>query len=199
MAFDFIGIIIFLFAIAAHEASHAFVADRLGDATARLSGRLTLNPLAHLDPFGALAFLFVGIGWAKPVPINPLNFTNPVADEIKTALAGPASNIVLAVIFAFLYHILSAPLGVSVARLFLLAVQLNLLLAIFNLLPLPPLDGSKLLRPFLNFETYLRLQQYGGILLIVLLVGLGSVYPSFFNIIRVPVDFLYGLLTGQAL
>lgn len=199
MAFDFIGIIIFLFAIAAHEASHAFVADRLGDATARLSGRLTLNPLAHLDPLGALAFLFVGIGWAKPVPVNPLNFSNPVADEIKTALAGPASNIILAVIFAFLYHTLDAPLGVSVARLFLLAVQLNLLLAVFNLLPLPPLDGSKLLRPFLNFETYLRLQQYGGIILIILLVGLGSVYPSFFNIIRVPVDFLYGLLTGQTL
>jgi len=189
----------FLFAIAFHEAAHAYVANLLGDPTARLAGRLTLNPLAHLDPLGALAFVFIKIGWAKPVPVNPNNFKNPIADEIKVALAGPASNIALALVSAFLFHLIGRLTGGLVAQIFLASVYVNLILAFFNLLPLPPLDGSKLLRPFLGFEQYLRLQAMGSFVLIFFLLIASSVYPQFFNLILIPVQTLYQLFTGQSL
>ncbi len=186
----------FLFAIAFHEAAHAYAADKLGDPTAREHGRLTLNPLAHLDLFGTLAFLLVKIGWAKPVPINPSNFANPVADEIKVALAGPGSNIVLAILFAFLFNTAGRAIGGFPAELLFAGVYVNLLLAFFNLLPLPPLDGSKLLRPLLGFEQYLRLQQTGSLILVVVIVFAANFYPKFFNIIFVPVSFFLQKLTG---
>jgi len=189
----------FLLAIAFHEASHAYVADRLGDPTARLQGRLTLNPLAHLDLFGTLAFLLIRIGWAKPVPVNPLNFKNPALDEIKVALAGPASNILFAILAAFLFNTAGRVTGGFVAELFLAAVYVNLLLAFFNLLPIPPLDGSKLLRPFFSAEQYYRLQTMGSIILIVTLFLVSSVFPGFFNIVLVPVQFFFRLFTGQSL
>lgn len=188
----------FLIAIAFHEAAHAYVADRLGDPTARLAGRLTLNPLAHIDLLGVLAFLLIKIGWAKPVPVNPMNFRNPVADEIKVALAGPCSNISLAILSAFLFHLAGQPAGGFLPQLLLASVYVNLLLAIFNLLPLPPLDGSKLLRPFLGWEQYLRLQQMGSFVLIFVLFIVANVYPGFFNIIIVPVQTLFSLFTGQS-
>ena len=189
----------FLLAIAFHEAAHAFVADRLGDPTARFAGRLTLNPLAHLDLFGTLAFLLVKIGWAKPVPVNPMNFKNPVSDEIKVALAGPVSNIILAIISAFLFNTLGRLTGGFIANIFWASVYVNLLLAFFNLLPLPPLDGSKLLRPFLGFEQYLRLQQGGSLILVVVIVFAANFYPQFFKIITVPVSFFLQAFTGQGL
>jgi Zn-dependent protease len=189
----------FLLAIACHEAAHAYVADRLGDPTARLAGRLTLNPLAHLDPLGALAFLFIKIGWAKPVPVNPLNFRNPVSDEIKVALAGPGSNILLGLLSAFLFNTVGRAMGGFAAQLLLASVYVNLLLAFFNLLPLPPLDGSKLLRPLLGFEQYLRLQQMGSFILIFFLIIVVNSYPQFFNLVLVPVKTLFQLFTGQSL
>lgn len=189
----------FLFAISFHEAAHAYVADRLGDPTARLQGRLTLNPLAHLDLFGTLAFLLVKIGWAKPVPVNPINFKNPVADEIKVALAGPGSNIILAILFAFLFNTIGRAVGGFTAELLYAGVYVNLLLAFFNLLPLPPLDGSKLLRPFLGFDQYLRLQQTGSLVLVVAIVLAANFYPQFFNVVLVPVSFFLKAFTGQVL
>lgn len=195
---DLIAFVVpFLLAIAFHEAAHAYVADRLGDPTARLAGRLTLNPLAHLDPIGALAFLFLRIGWAKPVPVNPGNFRNPVVDEIKVALAGPGSNILLAILSAFLFNTIGRAVGGFAAQLFLAAVYVNLLLAFFNLLPLPPLDGSKLLRPLMNADQYYKLQAMGSIILVIFLVLVTNVYPQFFNIVLVPVQTLFRLFTGQ--
>jgi len=197
---DLIAFVVpFLLAIAFHEAAHAYVADRLGDPTARLAGRLTLNPLAHIDPLGALVFLLIRIGWAKPVPVNPMNFKNPVADEVKVALAGPASNILFAILAAFLFNTAGRALGGFAAQLTLAGVYVNLLLAFFNLLPLPPLDGSKLLRPFLGAELYYRLQTMGSFILVFFLLIVSTVFPQFFNIVFVPVRMLFTLFTGQGL
>lgn len=155
MAFVVFQIIVLVFSVVVHEVSHGFVADHLGDPTARLAGRLTLNPLKHLDPFGSvilpllLALLPGGVvfGWAKPVPYNPYNLRHPKRDGAFIAAAGPLSNLTLALVFAFLYR--GAALWFSSAPLLgdLLAtiVIVNIALAIFNLVPIPPLDGSKVL------------------------------------------------------
>ncbi len=123
-----------------HEWAHAFVATRLGDPTPERFGRLSLNPLRHLDPLGTLALFLVGLGWAKPVPVNPRNFKNPIWDEGLTALAGPLMNLIVAIFAGALSVFLSS---VPEARMFFEAVlDLSLYLMIFNLLPFPPLDGS---------------------------------------------------------
>ena len=177
---DFIIVIVgLLFSIILHELAHGYVADRLGDFTPRYSGRLTLNPLPHLDPIGSFllpitTFILGGFifGWAKPVPINPLNLNNPRRDLIFVALAGPLVNIFLALFLAFSFKVL-AILGFNPNYLiFFGLIRLNFVLAFFNLLPIPPLDGSRLFLSFLPFEYQIFLEQW-GIIFIFLLVFFG--------------------------
>lgn len=128
-------IIALIIAITIHEFSHALIADKLGDPTPRASGRLTLNPLAHLDPIGTIMLFIAHFGWGKPVPIDPYNLKNPRRDEMLISLAGPASNIIMAILFTLLFKFFALNLFISI-------VIINLGLAIFNLLPFYPLDGS---------------------------------------------------------
>ncbi len=170
---------IILLALCVHEMAHGFIANKLGDPTAKYMGRLTLNPLKHLDPFGFLAMLCFGFGWAKPVPINTRYFKKPRRDTMLCALAGPISNIILAFIFAAAYKLTvvsagvndlgvyikmrnGADLGVTdfLVLLFSSGIWLNLGLAVFNLLPIPPLDGSKVLYSFLPPNAYFKMIQY---------------------------------------
>ena len=176
-------IIVLLFSVVIHEVSHGYVAEHLGDPTARLAGRLTLNPLKHLDPFGSVIlpvilavthspFIF---GWAKPVPYNPNNLRDPVGGGAKIAAAGPISNFIIAIIFAIAFRIAaSASSPELLLQRFADIVSINILLAVFNLVPIPPLDGSKLLPAILpRTETNARilnfLEQNGFILILIFL------------------------------
>ncbi len=174
-------LVIILISLSVHELSHGYVAYRCGDATARNLGRLTLNPLAHLDPLGTVMMLVFGFGYAKPVPINPRNFNHYKRDLCFVSLAGPFSNFVLAFIGAFLYYLslillpfealMSIPGGIwcSFCSTFMFA---NCSLAVFNLLPIPPLDGSRILSAALPGKIayyYLKYEQYIMLILFVLL------------------------------
>jgi Zn-dependent protease len=139
-----------LLALTIHEYAHGYIAYRLGDSTARDAGRLTLNPIAHLDVFGTIMLMFGPFGWAKPVPINGYNFSNPKRDSIWVSLAGPASNILLAIVFGYSYRILVAVTpGIlanqNIVIFFQLCILINIGIAFFNLIPIPPLDGSHIL------------------------------------------------------
>lgn len=169
-------------AITIHEFSHAYVAERLGDPTARLSGRLTLNPLAHLDPLGTFALLFIGIGWGRPVPFDPFNLHNIRRDSALISLAGPASNVVMAILLSLPYQIALHSNNVtgqllSVYAFVMLGVWLNVLLAVFNLIPISPLDGFKVLGGLLPASWYADWQQmerYGIFLLLILILPFGG-------------------------
>lgn len=157
-----------ILAISIHEFAHAWAAWKLGDPTARLSGRLTLNPKAHLDKWGTLLLLLTGFGWGKPVPINPSNFNDPVKDSAITSLAGPASNIILALILGLITRINHALLPLSLP-----IIGISLRLGIFNLLPIDPLDGFKIIRGVLpkSLETvWLGLGRFGTLFLIFILL-----------------------------
>ena len=158
-----------ILAIGIHEAAHAFMADYLGDPTPRSLGRTTLNPLAHLDPVGTLVILFTGFfGWGKPSPFDPYNLRDPKRDTAFIALAGPASNLIMAVLFSLILRLTTLPPTINLVLYTLVALNINL--ALFNLLPVPPLDGSKIAGLFMSHESALRFQQQNNILLLLLLI-----------------------------
>lgn len=173
-----------LVAITVHEFAHAWAADRLGDPTAKLAGRLTLNPFAHLDPIGTLMLLIFRFGWGKPVPFDPFNLRSPRRDAAIISFAGPASNLILAFFLAIIIRLSHLLLG-SPAYFLELAltplVTLSVILAIFNLLPIHPLDGGKVLVGFLPREHAYKvdeiLRQYGFIILIFLIFPFFGVSP----------------------
>ena len=172
-----------LLAVTFHELAHGYVAYKLGDPTAKDAGRLTLNPLKHLDPLGTLVFIVTRmIGWAKPVPVNPYNLKDPKRDMMWVSIAGPAANMALAVVSAILYKLmLTMPVTdpILVKRILLplammlqLSVVLNIGLAVFNIIPIPPLDGSKILMGLLPARqaiAYSRIEPYGFFILLALI------------------------------
>tara|TARA_B100001123_G_scaffold49212_1_gene50237 strand:- start:965 stop:1582 length:618 start_codon:yes stop_codon:yes gene_type:complete len=194
----FLLIPVLLFALVFHEFSHAWIANKLGDPTARYAGRLTLNPIAHLDPIGGLMILFVGFGWAKPVPVDPRYLKNPREDMMKIAFAGPASNLLLAFIagsilrFGFFQG--------SIAMMIILFTQINIMLAVFNMIPVSPLDGSQIFSGLLirtNPELVRNLQIYGPqILLAAILIGYFTPVSPISWIMRPFVNFFLFLFAG---
>lgn len=181
-----------LIAITIHEFAHAWTANYYGDPTAKLMGRLTLNPLVHLDLVGTIFLLVAGFGWGKPVMVNPGNFKNPKLDNITVSLAGPMSNLFLAVILGIILRF--APLPDIVSSILIIIVFFNLVLMIFNLIPIPPLDGSKILSLFISDQAYLVLQQLGIFLLLILIM-----FINFMPIISRIISFFFVLITGKTI
>jgi Zn-dependent protease len=204
MNFDLIGIlfqmIAFLFAISVHESAHAWTASRCGDPTARMLGRVTLNPIKHIDPVGTILLPVVAavsgftiLGWAKPTPVDPRNFSNPVRDDILTSVAGPVSNFIVATVALILLWIIAltsetghalvhgfAPGGgvagfilEPLVHLLLVLMLINVVLAVFNLIPVPPLDGSHVLRHFMS-DSIRSIYDSIGIFGLLALVYLGK-------------------------
>ncbi|MDP2598425.1 MAG: site-2 protease family protein [Candidatus Liptonbacteria bacterium] len=197
---------VLIFSVMIHEVSHGYVAEYLGDPTARLAGRLTFNPLKHLDPIGsfvlpvALWYLTNGqfvFGWAKPVPYNPMNLKDPLAGGAKIAAAGPIANFVVAILFGILFRTMSifsfAP--PFLGELFGIIIFVNILLAIFNLVPIPPLDGSKVLFALLpktetGFRFAAMLERY-GMVLVLIFIFFG------FELIMPIINMLFVLIAGR--
>jgi Zn-dependent protease len=200
------SLIILLFSVIIHELSHGYVAYSLGDPTAKYEGRLTLNPLKHLDPFGSIILpllLFIAqspflFGWAKPVQVNPYNFSDKKYGELKVSIAGPASNLALALFFGLILRFLPSQIifanqGIIIALSYI--VVINIWLAIFNLIPIPPLDGSWILFSFLpasaqNIKNFLR--QYGIVILVLLILFGGNIWFTITSLI-------FQLITGHML
>ena len=203
MPFDLVGftfqMIAFLFAISVHESAHAWTASRCGDPTARMLGRVSLNPIRHIDPIGTVLLPLVAaishipvLGWAKPTPVDPRNFRNPVMDDILTSVAGPVSNFIVATAALLLLGgfslssqtgraiVLGLPMGLtsdsalfSFAKLLFELMLINVVLAVFNLIPVPPLDGSHVIRHFMSDPVRRVYDSIGifGLLALVYLSG----------------------------
>lgn len=182
-------------AISIHEFAHAYTANYYGDNTPKLMGRLTLNPFAHLDLWGTIFLLLAGFGWGKPVIINPQNFKNPRLDNLTVSLAGPISNLLIAIILGLILRFFNLPsLATSLLE---IIIFFNLVLMIFNLIPIPPLDGSKILSLFVKEETYLVLQQIGIPILFGLII-FSQFIPIIPTLMSKTVIFFFNILTGYA-
>ena len=199
-----------LMAITCHEVSHGFVADRLGDHTARYLGRLTLNPLKHLDIIGTLMIFIVGIGWAKPVPVNYNNLRRPKGDMVWVAAAGPITNTLLAILSAMALRLLVAFAGVfpagsqmqllldPISLMLAFSVYINLILAVFNLIPVPPLDGGRVvtgLLPHRQSLAYAGIERYGMIGIILVVVFFPRII---YTVISPPLHFGLNTLLGSS-
>ncbi|HCB35333.1 MAG: hypothetical protein A2W52_02030 [Candidatus Taylorbacteria bacterium RIFCSPHIGHO2_02_49_25] len=203
MQFDAVfSILILIMSVVVHEVSHGFVANYLGDPTARLQGRLTLNPLPHIDPIGSVLvplLLFftnadIMFGWAKPVPVNPYNLRGKFGEAI-VAGAGPLSNIGLALIFGLLIRLGAGAMPGSFLQIAVAVVIINIILALFNLVPIPPLDGSKILFAFLPYHLQnIResLEKYGFFIVLIFIV-------FFWQYLTPIIGFVFSTLTGISL
>ena len=219
-----IRILVLTLSLSVHEYAHARMAYHLGDDTAARQGRLTLNPLKHIDPLGAVAFVIAGFGWAKPVPVNPVNFDrNKVktmrSGMMRVAIAGPISNLIISFIANFIYQLLNfilvafkVQINSSVSGIVQLVFTIlivfysaNISLALFNMLPIPPLDGSRVLGAFLSesaYYKYMSIQRYSMIILFALIVFGGGILGRVISfvmilidyILRVPVETLFSFL-----
>jgi len=189
-------VIAILVAVTVHEFAHAWTADRLGDPTPRTRGRLSLNPIVHLDPIGSLLLLLAGFGWAKPVEVNPMYFPDPRRGMLVVAAAGPLANVATALLLGLAYQFGLVEPGTLLGSLLLTAIIINAVLAIFNLLPVPPLDGSKIisgLLPASQARSYDRLAQFGPLLLLALILLPGRLIGLLLDL---PVRWLVGLAIG---
>ena len=176
----FASLLIFFFAVIIHEYAHGWVAWKLGDSTARFMGRLTLNPIAHIDPIGTIFLPLILLvthspilfGWAKPVPVDFFNLNNPKKDMIWVSIAGPAANIIFAIILSLILKIPLLTANYFVVTVITTAIMANLVLAVFNLLPIPPLDGSRVVMGLLPYHLgveYAKIEPYGFIIIFALL------------------------------
>ncbi len=204
---------ILLFTITIHEFSHGYVAYMLGDDTAKRAGRLTLNPISHIDPIGLIMLFIARFGWAKPVPINPHNFQNYKRDMAISAAAGPAANFIMAIILSLIFNAIknanpeilyySSNSTQFWLGMLIYAILINLALGLFNLIPIPPMDGSKILGGFLSDEAYFRYtakeRQGAQILMIIIVVSIVFRLNLIGSIIMPPLNFLLNLLTGITL
>jgi len=211
----FFEVIVLLFAICVHESAHAWMANRLGDPTAKMLGRISLNPIVHIDPFGTiimpLLLILLGFppfGWAKPTPVDTRNFKNLMRDDILTAVAGPVSNFLTAflsiIALAVILHGSNAGIGSNfrhadivspLATLFYFAMSINVVLAVFNLIPLPPLDGSHVIRHFLSYNALRVYDRIGYAGLIVVMFVLPLIGFPIVGILIAPFEaFFEGLL-----
>ncbi len=194
-----VWVVAIVIAIAIHEFSHAFVATLQGDSTAQLEGRVTLNPLAHLDPFGFIVLVLFGFGWGKPVPFNPYNLKNQKWGPALIALAGPAMNILGVIVFggilSLLIHVTTLPSSNLLLIFLELIVRFNIVLAIFNLLPVPPLDGSKLLGllPEQFHNLVQTITKYGFVILLFVIVFGQPYLAQIFDAVNTLVFRLIGL------
>ncbi len=209
------GLISFLYTLPAllislsiHEYAHAFVAYKLGDKSQKALGRLTLDPFKHIDPLGFLSIMLIGIGWGKPVMVDDRNFKNRARDVMFVSIAGPASNLILAILFTVILKILmitgvvslavTSGIGSILIDMFILSIQFNVVFAVFNMLPIPPFDGSKVLYYFLPYKyknIMLTLQRYSIVIILVLfLTNLGSaIIRPFINGIMFLLDIILRL------
>ncbi len=194
-----------LYAMTVHEFFHGFIALKLGDPTAKFSGRLSLNPLKHIDVFGFIALLIFHIGWAKPVPVNPYYFKNPRRDKGIVAISGPLSNIISGILFGILakifYPLFTSNIFIKILfYLFLYTAFLNLFFAFFNLIPIFPLDGSHILEAILPYEYYLKyreIESFSPFMLLALIfisytvLGLNVFYPVVFLPSKIIMSFIF--------
>jgi len=213
----FFEIVVLLFAISVHESAHAWMANRLGDPTAKMLGRISLNPLVHIDLFGTIllpAMLilagFPPFGYAKPTPVDNRNFKDPVRDDILTAVAGPVSNFLTAFVAVLILAVMlrgttgpvspfghAANVSAPLAEMFKQAIWINVILAVFNLIPLPPLDGSHVIRHFLPYETLKVYDRVGYFGLVIVMFVLPMIGCSVVGTVATPfLVFFYSLLNA---